>query len=232
MYNIIMYSLKKSKCQKGGALSNLNKKELLRRIKKYEKKSNTTSKISMRNKKDVMINFLQKNVPQKKVMFKNTPKIQLIEGRTDAERKLRKKALKKIKKKKKEDKSIRNIKHKEIPSLEKYIEIKKYNLGIRPKSKKLKKKEPMKFIKGIDSKDKKKTLYNQKKWKQHKLKYNMVEKKNKVVLKIYEKERGEKKEDIKKEYKFNKELPYDKYKAEYKAKVDLIHHMRERITKN
>ena len=217
--------------QIGGSYLNLTKNELLRRIRKYEKRTSSKSKISMKDKKEVMVKFLNNNVPQKKVRFVENPQIKIIEGRTDAERKARKKVLKKIKKGKKESKSIRNIRHKEIPSLEKYIEIKKYNLSISPKSKKLKKKEPMKFVKGIDSKDKKKTLYNQKKWKQHKLKYNIVEKNNKVVLKIYEKERGEKKEDIKKEYKFNKEQPFDKYRAEYKAKVDLINHMRKRITK-
>lgn len=217
--------------QIGGSLSKLTKIELLRRIRKYERKINDKSKISMKNKKLDMIKYLEKNIPQKIVRFIEEPQIIVIEGRTDKERKVRKKALRKINKKKKEDKSIRNIRHKEIPTLEKYIEIRKYNLSLSPKSKKLKKKEPMKFVKGIDSKDKKKTLYNQKKWKQHKLKYNIVEKNNKVVLKIYERERGEKKEDIKKEFKFNKEQSFDKYRAEYEAKVYLINHMRKRIVK-
>ena len=215
--------------QTGGALSNLTKQELLRRIRKYEDKSGNKSKISMKHKKDIMIKYLEKNIPQRKVIFKDAPKIIMIEGRTDKERKTRKKVLKKIKKGKKENKSIRNIRHKEIPTLEKYIEIIKYNLNL--KGKQLKKKEALKFVKGIDSKDKKKTLYNQKKWKQHKIKYNIVENKDKVILKIYEKERGEKKESIKKEYKFDINNPFDKYRAEYEAKVHLINYMRKIITK-
>jgi len=213
--------------QTGGTLSNLTKQELLRRIRKYEKSSSNKSKISMKHKKDIMIKYLEKNIPQRRVMFVEEPTVIMIEGRTDKERKVRKKILKKIKKGKKENKNIRNIRHKEIPTLEKYLEIKKYNLS----DKKLKKKESLKFIKGIDSKDKKKTLYNQKKWKKHKIKYNIVEKKNKVVLKIYEKERNIKKESIKKEYKFDSNISFDKYRAEYEAKVYLIKLMRNKITK-
>lgn len=213
--------------QYGGALSNLTKKELLRRIRKYEKSSGNKSRINMSHKKQIMINYLEENIPQRRVMFKDTPKIIEIDARSDKERKERKKTLKKINKKKKEDRNVRNIYYKEIPSLEKYLEIKKYNLS----TKKLKKREPIKFVKGIDSEDKKKTLYNQKKWKKHKIKYNIKKKKNKVVLKIYEKERDNKKDDIRKEYKFDKKKSLDKYKAEYEAKVDLIKHVRKLLKK-
>lgn len=211
----------------GGSLSNLTKQELLRRIRKYEDKSGTKSKISMKHKKEVMIEYLERNVPKKEVRFAEEVQIIPIKGRTSLERNTRKKALKKIGKSKKENRKIRNIRHKDIPELEKYLEIKKHNLS----SKKLKKKEPMKFIRGIDSEDKKRVLYNQKKWKQHKIKYNLVEKENKVILKIYEKERDVKKESIKKEFKFNPEKSLDKYRAEYDAKVYLIKLMRKKIAK-
>ena len=214
----------------GGAMTNLTKKELLRRIRKYEKESGNRSRISMKNKKQDMVDYLNEYKPEKKVSFIEEPVVIEIEGRTDAERKVRKKALKKIGKKKKEDKSIRNIRHKEIPTIKKYLEIKEHNLNL--KGKKLKKKEPLKFVKGIDSKDKKKTLYNQKKWKKHKIKYNIVKKKDKVVLKIYEKERDVKKETVRKEYNFDSKKQFDKYRAEYQAKVELIKYMRKKITKS
>lgn len=211
----------------GGALSNLNKKELLRRIRKYEKLSGNKSKISMKNKKQVMIDYLEQNIQERRVTFESKPNIIEINARSDNERKERKKELKKIKKTKKEKKNIKNIYYKDIPTLDKYLEIKKYNLS----SKKLKKREPIKFIKGIDSEDKKKIIYNQKKYKKHKIKYNIKKKKDKVVLKIYEKEREEKKEDIIKEYNFDKKQELDKYKAEYKAKVDLIKYVRKLLKK-
>ena len=80
----------------GGSLTNLTKQELLRRIRKHENKTGIKSKISMKNKKDVMVKYLQKNVPQKKVRFSDDVKIIEIEGRTIEQRKTRKKALKKI----------------------------------------------------------------------------------------------------------------------------------------
>jgi hypothetical protein len=162
----------------GGALSNLTKKELLRRIRKYEKTSGNKSRISMRHKKQVMLDYLQQNVPQRKVIFIEKPKVIEIEGRTDKGRISRKKALRKINKGKKDNKGIRNIYYKNIPSLEKYLEIKKYNLNL--KGKQLKKKEPLKFIKGIDSEDKKKHYIIKKNGKNIKL--NIILKKRKIKL--------------------------------------------------
>ena len=215
--------------QKGGALSNLTKEELLRRIRKYEKSTGNKSRISMKNKKQDMVNYLNQYKPSKKVRFVEKPKVIMIEGRTDAERKIRKKALKKIGKKKKELKQLKSIYYKEIPMKEHYIKIKTFNDTV--KNKKLKKREPIKFVKGIDHPVKKRTIYEQTKWKEYKMKYKIYTKKNKVKLNIYDRKDPKNEKKIEKTYNFNKEDKYDKYRAEYDAKVDLIKYIRKVLKK-
>ncbi len=207
---------------------NLTKPELLRRIRKHEKESSNKSKISMKNKKQEMINYLNIYKPEKKVTFIEEPQIIEIEARTDKERGDRKKALIKIKKKKKELKQLKSIYYKEIPTKQHYIIIKKHN---ETKNKKLKKREPLKFVKGIDFPEKQRTIYEQTKWKKYKMKYKIYTKKSKVKLNIYDKKDPKNEKKIEKEYKFNKEDKYDKYRAEYKAKVYLIKYIRKVLKK-
>ena len=215
--------------QVGGTISNLTKQELLRRIRKYEKKTGKKSKILMSSKKEIMVNFLIKYKPEKKVRFVDKPQIIEIEGRSDKERKERKNTLKKIGKKKKELKQIKSIYYKEIPLSKHYVAIKTHNDTI--KSGKLKKREPIKFIKGIDFPEKKRTIYEQTKWKKYKMKYKIYTKKNKVKLNIYDKKDPKKEKKIEREYKFDNKLKYDKYRAEYEAKVELIKYIRKIIKK-
>ncbi len=207
---------------------NITKPELLRRIRKYEKESSNKSKISMKNKKQEMINYLNIHKPEKKVTFIEEPQIIEIEARTDKERENRKKHLKKIKKKKKELKQLKSIYYKQIPMKQHYIKIKKHN---ETKNKKLKKKEPLKFIKGIDFPEKKRTIYEQTKWKKYKMKYKIYTKKSKVKLNIYDKKDPKNEKKIEMEFKFNEEDKYDKYRAEYKAKVYLIKYIRKVLKK-
>jgi len=215
--------------QIGGTLSNLTKVELLRRIRKYEKVSGNKSKISMKNKKQDMINYLNEHKPRKQVRFGDIEIIE-IEGRTEAERKTRKKELKKIGKKKKELKKLKSIYYKEIPMIKHYLDIKKHNDTV--KNKKLKKREPLKFVKGIDFPEKKRIIYEQTKWKKYKMKYKIYSKKDQVKLKIYDNKDLKNPKKIEKEYKFNKDEKYDKYRAEYLAKVELIKYIRKILKKN
>ena len=209
--------------------SNLTKTELLRRIRKYEKTSRNKSRISMKNKKQDMVDYLNQHKPERKVRFVEEPQVIMIEGRTDKERKIRKKALKKIGKKKKELKQLKSIYYKEIPMEQHYVKIKMFNDNI--KNKKLKKREPIKFVKGIDFPEKKRTIYEQTKWKKYKMKYKIYTKKNKVKLNIYDKKDPKNEKKIEQEYKFNREDKYDKYRAEYNAKVDLIKYIRKVLKK-
>ena len=214
---------------KGGTITNLIKAELLRRIRKYEKQTGNKSKISMKNKKGDMVNYLNKHKPSKTVRFGNV-KIIEIEGRTDKERNIRKKELKKIGKKKKETKKLRSIYYKEIPTLKYYLDIKKYNDTI--KNKKLKKREPLKFVKGIDYSEKKRTIYEQTKWKKYKMKYKIYTKRGIVKLNIYDNKDLKNPKKIEKEYLYDKKEQYDKYRAEYLAKVELIKYIRKTLKKN
>jgi hypothetical protein len=214
-------------------LSNLTKDVLLRRIRKYEKTHDKKSKLTLRNKKDELIKYIRKHIPQKKVRFNTKVEIREIEGRTDKEKNKRKQALRKINKGKKENRKLSKIQHKEIPSLAKYLDIKKYNL-----THDLKKKELMKYIKGIDSEDKRKTIYKQKKYRNINFKYNIVKKNDYVILKIYEKQKKNKKkedkkivkkETIQKKFKI-KNVEMGEYIAEYNAKVFLIKYLRKNIS--
>ena len=214
---------------KGGAITNLTKKELLRRIRKYEKQTGNKSKISMKNKKGDMVDYLNKHKPSKKVTFGDI-KIVEIEGRTEKERKTRKKELKKIGKKKKETRKLRSIYYKEIPLLKHYLDIKKHNDTI--KNKKLKKREPLKFVKGIDFPEKKRTIYEQTKWKKYKMKYKIYTKRGIVKLNIYDNKDLKNPKKIEQEYKYDKTEQYDKYRAEYLAKVELIKYIRKILKKN
>lgn len=216
--------------QIGGDLSNLTKPELLRRIRKYEKESGEKSKISMKNRKQTMIDYLNIHKPSKNVKFSGDNQIIKIKGRTDKERKERRKVLKKIGINKKKLKQIKSIYYKDIPTLKYYLDIKKYNNKV--KNKKLKKKESIKFVKGIDFPEKKRTIYEQTKWKKYKMKYKIYSKKNIVKLKIYNMKNPKNIKKIEKEYKFNKNEQYDKYRAEYLAKVFLIKYIRKVLKKN
>ena len=209
--------------------SNLTKVELLRRIRKYEKESGNKSRISMRHKKQVMVDYLSEHKPERKVRFVEEPRIIEIDARTDEERGDRKKHLRKINKKKKELKQLKSIYYKDIPMKQHYIKIKKHNM--EAKKKQLKKKEPLKFVKGIDFPEKKRTIYEQTKWKKYKMKYKIYTKKNKVKLNIYDKKDPKNEKKIEKEYKFKSEDPYDKYGAEYDAKVFLIKYIRKVLKK-
>jgi hypothetical protein len=202
-------------------LSNLTKDVLLRRIRKYEKTHDKKSKLTLRNKKDELIKYIRKHIPQKKVRFNTKVEIREIEGRTDKEKNKRKQALRKINKGKKENRKLSKIQHKEIPNLAKYLDIKKYNL-----THDLKKKEPMK------------TIYNQKKYRNINFKYNIVKKNDYVILKIYEKQKKNKKkedkkivkkETIQKKFKI-KNVEMGEYIAEYNAKVFLIKYLRKNIS--
>ena len=214
---------------KGGAITNLNKPELLRRIRKYEKQTGDKSKISMKNKKQDMIDYLQKNKPSKQVRFGSIKVIE-IEGRTDKERKTRKKQLKKIGKKKKENRKLRSIYYKDIPTSKTYLGVKKHNDTVKNKT--LKKREPLDFVKGVDFSEKKRTIYEQTKWKKYKMKYKIYTKRGIVKLNIYDNKDLKNPKKIEKEYKYDKKVKRDKYRAEYLAKVELIKYIRKILKKN
>ena len=50
-------------------LKNLTKQVLLRRIRKYEKKENKKAKINMSHKKQVMIDYIDANIEEKRIKF-------------------------------------------------------------------------------------------------------------------------------------------------------------------
>ena len=125
-------------------LWSLTKKELLRRIQKYEKNNNMKSKISIKNRKDDMIKFIMNHIKQKKIVFTKKTEIIPIKKRTRKEKTERKKRLKEIKKTKQKYYLISKINYKEIPTLKEYIRIKLHNGN--PNNKK-KIKEPLRYIK-------------------------------------------------------------------------------------
>ena len=211
-------------------LSNLIKTELLRRIRKYEKETGNKSRISMKNKKQDMINYLNKHKPSKVVRFIEEPTLIKIEGRTEKERKTRKKQLKNIEKNKNEIKKLRSIYYKEISTVNKYLDIKNHNDNV--KNKKLKKREPLDFVKGVDFREKKRIIYEQIKWKKYKMKYKIYTKRGIVKLNIYDNKDLKNPKKIGMEFKYDKKEKYDKYRAEYLAKVYLIKYIRKILKKN
>ena len=217
------------KYQKGGyiggglkrreELKKLTKPVLLKRIRKYEKKENKKAKINMSHKKQVMINYIDKNVKEKRVHFnldKNEKKN--IGERTSIERENRKKQLRKINTNKKKNRSNAKALYKEIPKKDKYIEIKKHN---KNKKNKLKKKEPMKFIKMTG---KKKKLYKDS---QEKIEYKIKNRKKKIQVDIIHKQ-GDEKIKIHQSYPKND----NSLATEYKVKKDLLEYVRNTIDNN
>ena len=103
--------------QKGGGvkrkseLKHLTKPVLLKRIRNHEKKTNTKSKISMKNKKEDMINYIDSNIKERKVVFDlENNKKKNIGVRTSVERESRKNQLRKINaNKKKTEKKCKSI---------------------------------------------------------------------------------------------------------------------------
>ena len=200
------------KLKKKSNLWSLTKIILLKRIKKYEKKNNINSNITMKSKKEEMINYILKNIPQKKVSFAENPKIIKIENRTEKEREERKKYFHNLKEKKKIFRIISKINYKHLPTMEEYIELKKYN---KNKKNKLKKKKPIKFIKFkvVNIGDE--------------IMYNLMKDKTKIILEIfYTNKKGV--EEMKQYFfKFKPKNKESKYRAEYKAKIKLIKTLRK-----
>ena len=207
-------------------LSNLTKSVLLRRIRKYEKTSGNKSQISMKNKKQDMIDYLNEHKPSKGVKF-GSIKVVEIKGRTEAERKKRRGEIKKIKTQIKKLKKLRSIYYKVIPTLKTYLDIKKHNTEM-----KLKKREPLDFVKGLDFLTGKRTIYEQIQGRKYKMEYQIYANKGKVKLKIYDNKDPKNLKKIEKKYKYDKKDKYDKYRAEYLAKVELIKYIRKVLKKN
>tara|TARA_B110001454_G_C12721664_1_gene434968 strand:+ start:629 stop:1663 length:1035 start_codon:yes stop_codon:yes gene_type:complete len=200
-------------------LKNLTKPVLLKRIRNYEKKENKKSKINMNHKKQVMIDYIDENINEKRVKFQLDRNENIdIERRNTLERNNRKKQLRKINANKKKNRSNAKALYKEIPKKDKYIAIKKYN---KNKKKKLKKKEPMKFIKMTG---KKKKLYKDS---QEKIEYKIKNRKKKIQVDIIHKQGDDK-------IKFHQSYPKNdnSIAAEYDAKKDLLEYVRNTIDNN
>lgn len=202
------------KSYENSSLWNLNKNELLRRIKKYEKKNNKISGIKKTSLKDDMIKYIIDNLPKiKKVKIKDTPKIIKIKNRNTVERLERKKILKEIKEGKKKYRLLSKFNYKKLPTLNEYIEIKEYN---KDKKNKLKKKELLNFIK-IKKNGKNKFITED-------IIYLIERKPKKITLEIFFKNKKEE-EDFK-EFNFRINSK-NKYKTEYDAKIKLIKFVRK-----
>ena len=200
-------------------LKNLTKPVLLKRIRNYEKKENKKSKINMNHKKQVMIDYIDENINEKRVKFQlDRNERRNIGARTSVERENRKKQLRKINANKKKARANAKALYKEIPKKDKYIAIKKYN---KNKKKKLKKKEPMKFIKMTG---KKKKLYKDS---QEKIEYKIKNRKKKIQVDIIHKQGDDK-------IKFHQSYPKNdnSIAAEYDAKKDLLEYVRNTIDNN
>jgi len=118
-------------------LKNLTKPVLLRRIRKYEKKENKKAKINMSHKKQVMIDYIDANIEEKRIKFDlRRNKKRNIGVRTSLERENRKKQLRKINANKKKNRANAKALYKEIPKKDKYIAIKQHNKNKKKKIKK------------------------------------------------------------------------------------------------
>jgi thiol-disulfide isomerase/thioredoxin len=200
-------------------LKNLTKPVLLRRIRKHEKKVNKKAKINMSHKKQVMINYIDNNIEERRVKIDlRRNKRRNIGERTESQRESRKNQLRRINANKKKNRANAKALYKEIPKKDKYISIKKHNLK---KNKKLKKKEPMKFIK-MTGKTKK--IYKNS---QEKIEYKIKNKKNKIQLDIVHKQ-GDEKIKMHQSYPKNN----NSLATEYEVKKDLLEYVRNTIDSN
>jgi thiol-disulfide isomerase/thioredoxin len=200
-------------------LKNLTKQELLRRIRKHEKKINKKAKINMSHKKQKMINYIDNNIEEKivQINLEGNQRINIGEI-SDSQRESRRNQLRRINANKKKNRGNAKALYKEIPNKDKYIAIKKHNLN---KKKKLKKKEPMKFIKMTG---KKKKLYKDS---QEKIEYKIKNRKKKIQVDIIHKQGDHK-------IKFHQSYPKNDNSmvAEYNAKKDLLEYVRNTIDNN
>lgn len=151
------------------------------------------------------------------VIIKNTPIIKEYILNKD-EKDDKKKIIKNVKKNKKEYKKIAKPLYKNIPKYSTFYKILKYNENI---NKKLKKKEPLKFVK-INTKTN--TLFKND---TEKIKYKLQDEKNKYVLKIIHKIADQ---EIILEEEFKK--TNNKYKIKYDIKVYILDYLRSTVEDN
>ena len=182
-------------------------------------------------KKTELIQLLSTKSPDKVIVPRRVTfgddVIETFSDITDSIKLERQKLLKKINKDKKINRKLSKIYYKDVSNVDEYVKIKKYNMNSKNK---LKKKEPLKFIKGIDYPTEKRSIYKQEKYKRYKIKYKITEKKKSLVLKIYNKKNIDKIIETTKVFKFDKS-EFDKYRAEYLLKIFLIEKIRKIIKK-
>ena len=175
----------------------------------------------MKHKKQVMIDFIDLNIKEKKVVFdlkKNNNK--KIDARTTLQREERQNQLKEINANKQKNRKNAKALYKEIPKKKDYIAIRKHNEN--KKTNQLTKKEPMKFIK-INNKKNQKIYKNS----QEKIEYKIKNKKTKMQLDIIHKQ-GDQKIKMHQSYPKNK----NSLSAEYDLKKDLLEYVRSTVDIN
>ena len=191
--------------------------------------------ISMRKKKQELIDYIIKeNI--RFVYFSDKNDIKEIPSLSKEEREERLRLLKNISNYKEYNRTLKRIYYKPIPTLEEYISIKKWNKN----ENNLKKKKPLRFIKINNDKDEMDVLYEQNKYKGHKIKYKIETNEDdpgvylltikNITWKIKDKE-NKRKDYLEKIFFYDPDDIDDKYKTEYDLKIFIIEYLRKTVNK-
>jgi len=205
-------------------LNSKTKEKLIKKIKTYNKKNQIKVFGLIKKSKQELINYIIKNIPEKRVRFDNVVEFKPIGGRTDKERDERKKDFLKWKLIRKSHKNFQKIHYRELPTEEEYIKIKKNNEN----KDNLKKKVPMNFIKDLTVEEKKRTLYKREKYINHKIKYKITKHTKYITVKTYEKYKGIKISSTKKKFYYSQEENME-YKIEYEIKKYLHNLLKDKV---
>jgi hypothetical protein len=203
-------------------LNDMTKESLYDKILRHERKENKSSGIKLNMTKNIMIDYIEKNIPERKQRVRFDPKINIKKIKiTKKSFEGRKTLLSVIAEEKQKIRTISKFMYKNIPTQEEYVSIKLDNI----KKRRLKK-EPLKFIKSYDQNKNKNNIYPL-----HKVKYEDEEIEVKYIIKKI------KDNTLKASVKYNGTSSEMKYPfdpddetsiiiAEYKAKIYILKRLR------